>query len=228
MGTTDSFHPGKTRVPLHVGLIPDGGRRWAQVNRCSLADSYNRTKQLIHDMVVFFTESGVFEISIYLSSIQNFRRPTFEVEAFNQVSTFAFQHDILYLAYERQLRINVAGNRNSIPYDYLKAIEAAESETKSYKQGQINILVAYNPIDEIIGAFSKSENPDEFLKHLWVTNPLDLIIRSGGANLLSNFLPLQSGYARLVFYDRLFNDLTIKDLEQVLWEFTNIERKFGD
>lgn len=228
MGTTDSFHPGKTHVPLHVGLIPDGGRRWAQVNGCSLADSYNRTKQLIRDMVVFFTESGVFEISIYLSSIQNFRRPTFEVEAFNQVSTFAFQHDILNLANERKLRISVAGNRNAIPEDYLKAIEAAELKTSSHKKGQINILVAYNPVDEILEAISKSENSDEFLQHLWVTNPLDLIIRSGGANLLSNFLPLQSGYARLVFFNKLFNELTIRDLEQVLRDFANIERKFGD
>lgn len=228
MSTTDTFHPGKTRVPHHVGLIPDGGRRWAQVNGCSLADSYNRTKQLIRDMVVFLTESSVFEISIYLSSIQNFRRSTFEVEAFNQVSTLAFQHDILNLAHERQLRINVAGNRNAIPDDYLKAIETAELKTIAYKQGQINILVAYNPVDEIMEAFSRSGNSDEFLKHLWVTNPLDLILRSGGANLLSNFLPLQSGYARLVFFDRLFNDLIISDLKQVLWDFTNIERKFGD
>lgn len=228
MSTTDTFHPGKTRVPHHVGLIPDGGRRWAQANGCSLADSYNRTKQLIRDMVVFFIESGVFEISIYLSSIQNFRRSSIEVEAFNQVSTVAFQHDILKLAHEKHLRINVAGNRNAIPDDYLKAIETAELETNSNKQGQINILVAYNPVDEIIEAFSKSENPDEFLQHLWVTNPLDLIIRSGGANLLSNFLPLQSGYARLVFFDRLFNDLTIADLKLVFEEFFNIERKFGD
>jgi len=228
MSTTDTFHPENTKIPRHVGIIPDGGRRWALSKGCSLTDSYNKTKELIRDMVIFLTNSGVFEISIYLSSIQNFRRSTLEVEAFNQVSTVAFQHDILKLAHERKLRINVAGNRKTIPFDYLKAIEAAELETNSYKQGQINILAAYNPVDEILEAFSKSENPGEFLKHLWVTSPLDLIIRSGGANLLSNFLPLQSGYARLIFFDKLFNDLTITDLKQVLEGFFDIERKFGD
>jgi len=228
MSTTDTFHPEKTRIPYHVGLIPDGGRRWAQANGCSLADSYVKTKQLIRDMVVFLTDSGVFEISIYLSSIQNFRRTTEEVEAFNNVSAFAFQNDILKLAREKNLRINVAGNRKAIPESYLNAIQLAESETKSNDRGVINILVAYNPVDEIIEAFSKNDNPSEFLKYLWVTTPLDLIIRSGGANLLSNFLPLQSGFARLVFFDELFNDLTISNIIHVFEDFFGIERKFGD
>lgn len=228
MMNTSGFHPEKTTIPRHVGIIPDGGRRWAKENNCSLADSYTKTKKLIREMVVFLTSSGVFEVSIYLSSIQNFRRSAGEIEAFNNVSTFAFREDIFDLACERELKINVAGNRAVIPTSYLSAIEFAETSTKYFTKGVINILVAYNPIDEIIEAFSKSSQPDNFLSHLWVTTPIDLIIRSGGANLLSNFLPLQSGFARLIFYDKLFNDLTVNDLKLIFVEFFNIERKFGD
>jgi undecaprenyl diphosphate synthase len=228
MSTTDTFHPENTIIPRHVGIIPDGGRRWAQSKGCSLTDSYNKTKVLIRDMVIFLTNSGVFEISIYLSSIQNFRRSAQEVEAFINVSTFAFQNDILILAREKKLRINIAGNRKAIPETFLKAIDFAESETRDFKKGKINILVAYNPVDEIIEATMKSNNPEDFLKNLWVTTPIDLVIRSGGADLLSNFLPLQSGFARLIFIDKLFNDLTINDLKQILKGFFDMERKFGD
>ena len=225
---TSGFHPAKNKVPRHVGLIPDGGRRWAKANNCSLAESYQKTKKLIREMVVFLIESGVFEISIYLSSIQNFRRSTDEIEAFNSVSTLAFKDDIFKLSFEKELKISVAGNRSVIPISYLAAIEFAESSTKHFTKGVINILVAYNPIDEIIEAISNSPQPNRFLHHLWVTTPIDLIIRSGGANLLSNFLPLQSGFARLIFYEKLFNDLTINDVKIVLNDFFNIERKYGE
>ena len=128
----------------------------------------------------------------------------------------------------KELKINVAGNREIIPQYYLRVIEFAEAETNLYIKGVINILIAYNPIQEIAHAISKSNPPTDFLKHLWVTTPLDLVIRSGGANLLSNFLPLQSGFARLIFRNELFNDLTIRDFKLILNEFSEIDRKFGD
>jgi undecaprenyl diphosphate synthase len=81
---------------------------------------------------------------------------------------------------------------------------------------------------EIIEAFNRSGTPELFYKHLAVSNPVDLIIRTGGANVMSGFLPLQSGFARLYFTDTLFNDFLAANLAEILGLFRNTIRKFGE
>jgi len=221
------FHPDNSKIPLHVGLIPDGGRRWAAKEGVSLADSYHQTKRFLAEICIYLFDLGVKEISIYLSSVQNFRRPPNEIEAFNAVSEIAFGNEILQLAKSRQLQIVVAGNRDILPEGYLNALESVEVETAGFQNGRINLCIAYNPIEELTYAISKSGKHTDILQNLWVKTPVDLIIRSGDANLLSNFLPLQSGFARLYFPKKVFNDLTITDFKEIINEFMMLERKFG-
>ncbi len=109
----------------------------------------------------------------------------------------------------------------------IEKINHIETETAINKGRRLNLLIAYNPIQEILEAVQSGE-PDTFASRLWITRPIDLIIRSGGASLLSNFLPLQSGFARLYFSDKLFNDHTPDDLEKILSDFSSLERKFGE
>lgn len=227
MENITDFHPDNSRIPGHVGLIPDGGRRWAVKHNVSLEESYRKTKIFLAEICSYLFDVGVNEISIYLSSIQNFRRQQTEIDAFNTVSEIAFGKEILQLAENKHVRVVFAGNRDILPHDYLKAIEVVEAKTSWFKNGAINLCIAYNPIEELYSAFSKSETNNEILKNLWVKTPLHLIIRSGGANLLSNFLPLQSGFARLYFLDELFNDLTINNFKAIIDEFAMLDRKFG-
>ena len=77
-------------------------------------------------------------------------------------------------------------------------------------------------------AIANSHSYDRFYRFLQVTTPVDLIIRPGGTQLLSNFLPLQSGFARLFFSDKLFNDFTLEDLQCVLDDFAGLDRRFGN
>jgi undecaprenyl diphosphate synthase len=221
------FHPENTIIPGHVGLIPDGGRRWAEKNGVSLADSYQKTTTILKSFCSYLFDEGVNEISIYLSSIQNFRRQQSEREAFNKVSENAFGKEILQLAEDKHVRIVMAGSREILTKEYLKAIEFVEARTSGFSSRTINLCIAYNPLEELFLAFSKSETNSGLLKNLWVKTPLHLIIRSGGANLLSNFLPLQSGFARLYFSDKLFNELTINDIQGIMTEFMMLDRKFG-
>jgi undecaprenyl diphosphate synthase len=221
------FHPENTIIPGHVGLIPDGGRRWADKNGVSLAHSYQKTTTLLKSFCSYLFEEGVHEISIYLSSIQNFRRQQSETEAFNKVSESAFGKEILQLAEDKHIKIVMAGNREILSKEYLKAIEFVEARTSGFQERTINLCIAYNPLEELFSAFSKSETNSGLLQNLWVKTPLHLIIRSGGANLLSNFLPLQSGFARLYFFDKLFNELTISDIQRIMTEFMMLDRKFG-
>lgn len=228
MEDTAAFHPVPGKIPLHVGIIPDGGRRWASAHGCSLQEAYLKSRSLLGVVVKMMFNEGVKEISIYLSSIQNFRRQPEDLDPNLEIVEYALNTEITEIAGKLGLCVCVAGNRNIFPSTLKEAAHNIEHLTAGNCTRRLNLLIAYDPLGEIAQAVAKSNNTPDFYKHLWVQRPLDLVIRSGGAQLLSNFLPLQSGYARLYFFKTLFNDLEPADFQKVLEDFRKIERKFGD
>jgi len=222
------YHPGRGSIPLHVGIIPDGGRRWAIKHNVSLTESYNKSKELIEEFACFFFARGVEQISIYLSSMQNYRRSEEEINSFTEVTKSGLQNEMIKLANRLKVRINVVGNREIIDQDLLTTIDYCQTQTYPYRNGLINFCIAYNPIEEVIDAMRNVKQKEMFVQKLWVRKPVSMIIRTGGANLLSNFLPLQSGFARVYFFDELFNDLTLEEVETTFTKFTQIKRKYGE
>ena len=228
MGSINNFHPSKESTPYHVGIIPDGGRRWAKQKNISLLDSYDTTKNNLSCFTKYLFSVGVMEISIYLSSAQNFRRNPEEVDAFSNSAESAFNEHIFSIAAEFNVKVNIAGKHNLLSDNLRKKIQDNKQITGEQNKRTLNLCMAYNPFDEIFEAFSKSSDKTDFKDNLWVKTPIDLIIRSGGANLLSNFLPLQSGFARIYFFEKLFNDITLNDIKNVLEKFSSIDRKYGE
>jgi len=227
MHTTDDFFPLTYSKSLHIGMIPDGGRRWATNNKVSVRESYIKTKQLVAELAGKLFTGGVSEISIYLSSKENFKRPENEVNAFNSVSIEAISTETFQMAIGKKIKVRIAGSKQNLSDKYKAEIEFIEKETSSFENARLNLCIAYNPIEEIQQAIEKAEGPEDFINHLWIKNPVDLIIRTGGANLLSNFIPLQSAYARLYFIDKLFNDINWKDIEAILNQYRLLDRKYG-
>jgi len=224
---SDDFHPGAGKTRLHVGIIPDGGRRWAGIHGCPLAEAYLRSRTLLLHITGVLFDKGVSEVSIYLASIQNFKRDPAELDPVLRIVESSLHNEILSLAKLHELKVVFAGNREIIPSALCKEIRSVEEQTSDHKGGRLNFLFAYDSGEEIIEAYKKSTDQDIFLNHLWITSPVDFIIRSGGANLLSNFLPLQSAWGRLYFTPKLFNDLNPDDFLGFLRDFEQIERKYG-
>lgn len=227
MVETFNFHPSPGSIPFHVGIIPDGGRRWALANNCSLIEGYTRTRNLMNLHVERMLAFGVTDFSIFVSSIQNFRREYKEVNAMLEAVGSSLEYEIARLSGQHELRVVVAGKRSMLPDSLVKVVNHAEERTRGNRRGRLNLLLAYDPLEEIIEAFRAGKNHERFYEDLWINKPVDLVIRTGGANLLSNFLPLQCGYARLYCFDKLFNDFTSEDLDEVLTHFSMLQRKFG-
>lgn len=221
------FHPNASSGIKHIGIIPDGGRRWAKANNLTLLNSYNETRKKIAEFVIILAQLGIPEISLFLSSRENFKRHQQEVEAFNSATSVAILETIPQMALRHKIRVNVAGDISHLHKDFIKSIDQLVELTRHFERVKLNLLISYNPADEINHAI-KNTDSGEFINKLWVNTPLDLIIRTGGANLLSNFLPLQAGYARLYFCEKLFNDLTLNDLLQYTIEYSALERKYGE
>lgn len=223
----DAFTPRADGPPRHVGIIPDGGRRWARIHGCSLHESYRVSTSKLLTFCGHLYARGVSTISIYGSSSQNFARSPDEVRAFCEVTAEFCGTLAGDFAREYQTRIRGVGVRRMLP-DYLReAVERTEAATADYSATELNILLAHSPFEEIADALRLAPTPEDWLDHLWIKTPANVIIRTGGANLLSNFLLLQAGFAHIYFLNALMNDIGVSDLDSALSSYAGIERVYG-
>lgn len=225
--SVSSYHP-KKGDPLHIGIIPDGGRRWAKKKGVSLYESYSKSFEVLLKLISYFYSEDVDEISIYVASAQNFKRSHNEINDISNILRNGMDNELLSLAHQLKFKLNIVGEIEELSNDLNKSIIKIHNETSVYKKRKLNLCIAYNPLDEIIQAFEKSTKHEDFIENLYITKPLNMIIRTGNANLLSNFLPLQSGFARLYFSDKLFNDLSMNDIERTFKEYLQLELKYGE
>ena len=137
--------------------------------------------------------------------------------------------------YKQGVKFKIIGQREKLPKSLQKAIEKAEKETKNNKVMLLNIALSYGGRAEIVQAFKKiikkkippeSINEDVISENVWTTD-LDLIIRTGKEQRLSNFLIWQAAYSELHFFKKYWPDFTENDLDKALKEYSWRQRRFG-
>lgn len=223
-----NYHPSRGNIPTHVGIIPDGSRRWAIKKGISYYESYDFAMQNLCQIIEYLYEKGIKVVSVYFSSSQNFERPKTEIDAFCKAESNFCSSYILPIIYKHDIRVDFWGEEYLLPQYFLDSLVELKSKTRECVNKQLNLCVAYNPFVELWESCQKSNSAVELLNNLWIPKPVDMIIRTGDANVVSNFLLLQSGFARLYFIDKLFNEICQEDIESILKTFCNTERKYGE
>ena len=108
-----------------------------------------------------------------------------------------------------------------------------EEMTKTHDNYIINFALGYGGRQEIIEGIKQLVNNREEIneenlqKNLWLSNDIDLIIRTGGEKRTSNFLPWQATYSEWIFLDKMWPEFTKQDLFDCIEEFKNRKRRFG-
>lgn len=209
------------RVIKHLGLIPDGARRWARREGKSYVEGYKIAMDLLYEVLNFGFEQNIPIQSIYALSKENLKRSSTDLKAVYKAEEYFFHESLPKLSKVWHCNIFTAGDLSLLPPSYRVALSKACEASQVHENAtrKIYVLVAYNPLDEIINAISLSQSVQEFRQHLWVKEDLDLVIRTGYGQLLSNFLPLQCGYAEFRFIPKLFNDITLDDINGVFKRF---------
>lgn len=218
------LHSGRAR---HVGIIPDGNRRWALAQKISLTEAYIQTAAHLGMLVANTFKSGVEEVSVYAASFENLKRPADEVESLIESTGYALDWIINEFQPLHGFSFHLVGKQDIIKQCFPKVPLAIRS-WDSAAERRLNVCLFYHPVDEIARAIHRDSAPENIFNNLDITRPLDLVVRTGGYRLLSNFLPLQSAYARLYFFDELFNDFTWSQLQSVLENYANEVRRYGD
>ncbi|MGW4828914.1 undecaprenyl diphosphate synthase family protein [Amycolatopsis japonica] len=211
-------------VPRHVGIIPDGTRRWSKHNAMDLEEGYKLALTRLTDIVAYLYRKGVEAVSLYLLSSDNLGRNVTDLHAILQAETFMCAELLPPLISDHRVRVTLAGDLSRLPEVFQTPWLTLSSESDGEKR--LYLCVGYSPMDEIQASLTAGANTIS-LEQLWVPERVDLVIRTAGYNRLSNFLPLQSGYAELVFMPVLFNDANITDIAEILARFEETERNYG-
>ncbi len=217
----------------HVGFIIDGNRRFAKKRNISYEEAYSIGAENVTNLVKWFLIDGRADIlSVYALSLDNIKKRTHsELKPIYGIQRKTFEKwKKAKIMEKNNIRVVFKGRKELLPEDYRKACVELENQTMGgYKK--FYVLVAYSGTEEIIRAKNHTPkhnlNKEEFLKHLYVKDWVDLIIRTSGEKRLSDFLLYQSAYAEFVSVKKLFPEITKEDIINALEEFRNRKRNFG-
>jgi undecaprenyl diphosphate synthase len=233
MTTTTTTFPG-----LHVAIIMDGNGRWAVHRGSPRLEGHRRGADALDRIVQAAPDLGIGTLTLYAFSSDNWRRPLEE--------TSGLMH--LFHAYLRKetarcmangVRLGVIGRRDRLPAQVVAAIDESERATAGGQRLHLRLAIDYSAREAILRAAELAGargllSRDGFaglLAHAThashAVTDVDLLVRTGGEQRLSDFLLWECAYAELVFAPQLWPDFTPADLESALREFQGRQRRFG-
>ena len=222
---------------FHVAIIMDGNGRWATRRRLPRPAGHRAGVKAVRGLAPACRDLGIRILTLYAFSSDNWKRPADEVEALMNL-LLRFLKEETKRCNKHGIRLNIIGRRDRISPDLCAAIESAEQATAQAGQGLLRIAFDYSARDAIVRA-SRSLAATEIDERVFaerlqtvhnakvLTSPVDLLIRTGGEQRLSDFLLWESAYAEFYFCQKAWPDFRKNDLAEAVAEFERRKRRFG-
>jgi tritrans,polycis-undecaprenyl-diphosphate synthase [geranylgeranyl-diphosphate specific] len=192
-------------VPSHVAVIQDGNRRYASKNGADPTEGHREGAETTENVLEWCDELGVEELTLYAFSTENFNRPAEEREhLYDLIETKLTEFADADRVHEREVCIRAIGETHLLPDRVREAIDYAERRTSGYDRLNLNVALAYGGRAELLsavrevgseveaGELAPEEIDVETVEDRLYEGPVrdvDLIIRTGGDERTSNFLP---------------------------------------
>ena len=221
-------------LPNHVAVIMDGNGRWAKARFMPRVEGHRRGISALRSLVEASLKAGIKHLTVFAFSSENWKRPADEVGTLMRFFVSGLKKEALPLR-DAGVRLNIIGDRSAFSRELIQAIEEAENTTALAKTMSLNICINYGGRWDIVQAAKQLVANDEeiteqslgsYLSLPWA-GEVDLLIRTGGEQRVSNFLLWQSAYAEMWFDDVLWPDFSAKDLQRALDWYASRERRFG-
>lgn len=218
----------------HVVIIPDGNRRWAKEKVKPAIFGHTKGYERIQECITHARKSDISYITVWAFSTENWKRKKEEVGELMTLITKGLSK-LHRDAKKEKSRVVHIGRRDRLDKKLVTLIEKVEEETKGYKGFTLCLAIDYGGEDEIMRAEERLKVSPKKNGHLKdfldttlhaVPSP-DLIIRTGGENRTSGFMPLQSTYSEWVFEEKLFPDFDTEVFKQALEIYSKRTRRFG-
>ena len=227
---------------IHVAIIMDGNGRWATARGQMRTAGHIAGARTVRKIVEAAPDTGIGTLTLYAFSADNWRRPSREVALLMRLFRRYLVSEVARCV-TNGVRMRIIGRRDRIPAELLRAVTAAEQATRHGRTLDLRIAVDYSSRDAILRAARKhsagSHKSDDADRHEFAellsrvdhgvgsSRDVDLLIRTGGEQRLSDFLLWECAYAELYFTRRMWPDFSAADLREAVEEFHARERRFG-
>jgi len=221
-----------------VAVIMDGNGRWATRRGLPRAAGHRAGADAVRRAVEAAPAAGVGTLTLYAFSSDNWQRPEREVRWLLRLFREHLRSEAPKLAAEG-VAMSVIGRRDRLPPPLVEVVRHAEAVTARGRRLHLRVAIDYSGRDAILAAaaaLADGPAPDREAFHRAVTDggrggppvpPVDLLIRTGGEQRLSDFLLWESAYAELCFTATMWPDFNAHDLDRALVEFRARDRRFG-
>ena len=231
-----SIDGNSAKIPVHVGIIMDGNRRWAKKRGLPAIAGHRAGMNAIEKVVDSAHEFGVKYLSLYAFSTENWKRTPSEVEGLMGLFRLYLKDKVERLC-ARGARIRFVGKMDAFERDIREGVREAEEKTRGNGAMDVIICVNYGGRQEIVDAVNRllaerAECPvteDAVRGKLYapdIPDP-DLIIRTGGEIRMSNFWLWEGAYSEYYFTDVYWTEFGRKELELAISSFSERERRYG-
>ena len=222
---------------LTLGIIPDGNRRWAKVNSLDAWEGHRKGIEVVEKILLpqLKNHPEVANFILYAFSTENWQRPRVEVEMLMSLLKKNFS-PLLETLIANQIRFKHAGRRDRLDEEIIKQLDEITEKTAQFTDLTFYLCLDYGGQDEICRAFAKAAEsglrpaeitPEKLQPFLDIPHLVDLILRTSGEQRISGFLPFQTAYSELFFLRNFFPELTSEQVEKVLSDFSDRNRRRG-
>ena len=227
--------------PQHVAIIMDGNGRWAKQKGKLRTFGHKAGVESVRASVRYARKHGIAALTLFAFSSENWKRPKDEVSVLMELFKLVLSSEIKKL-HKNGVRLKVIGDLSAFDAGLVKKIKAAETLTENNTELNLNIAANYGGRWDITEAAKKiakdvakgcllADDVDESIFDSYTSfaqlPDLDLLIRTGGEQRVSNFLLWQCAYAEFYFTDTLWPDFNEQAFADAISAYNERQRRFG-
>ena len=224
----------ETTIPKHIAIIMDGNGRWAKERGLNRTAGHEEGAKTVRKITQYCSDIGVKYLTLYAFSTENWNRPKLEVEFLMKLLERYLKKEIeVYL--KNNIKFKAIGDLDKFSKSLQNTIFETQNKTANCTGLTQVLALNYGSKNEIIRAIKKLNeqqleiNEENFESCLDTAGmgDVDILIRTSGEVRLSNYLLWQNAYAEMFFTQTYWPDFNESELDDILSDFSNRERRLG-
>ncbi len=227
--------------PEHLAIVMDGNGRWARRRGLPRVKGHSAGVDSVRTITTSCARMGVASLTLYAFSVENWRRPSAEVQTLMRLLRVFLWRERRTLM-ENGVRLRCIGRLDDLPPRALRTLRETEELTANNDGMLLRLALSYGSRSEVADALTAAardvragrldpDSVDEETLRRYLYDPEtpdpDLLIRTGGELRLSNFLLWQASYAELYVTDQCWPDFREEQLLEALRDYAGRRRRYG-
>ena len=225
----------------HLAIIMDGNRRWAKKHGLPSVSGHKQGAKTLERICQDVKDLGIKYLTLYAFSTENWQRSKEEVSTLMDLLRSYLKNNLQELQ-KNNVKIVFIGERSMLDKDIIERMNEIEKQTENNKDFTLCLAISYGSRQEILHAVRQAAdlaksgdiNPQDIDEKLFsnllytkdIPDP-DLLIRTSGEQIISNYLLWQIAYSELYFTEVMWPDFDRKELEKIIQNYNTRERRYG-